>query len=136
MTLKSPLLGSAAAIVLFGGAGGATAQDATGTVTPQFSTPLANAPGQVLTTVTVDYPPGGATPAHMHAGSVWAYVLKGSIRSKLDDGPSQVYHEGQSFFEPPGTHHVESANASTTEPARLLAVFVAPPGAVLTTPLK
>ena len=31
---------------------------------------------------------------------------------------------GDSFFEPPGAHHVLGRNASATEPAKLLAVFV------------
>ena len=40
---------------------------------------------------------------------------------------------GQSFFEPPGAVHLVSANASNTEPAELIAVFVADEGAQLTT---
>jgi quercetin dioxygenase-like cupin family protein len=35
-----------------------------------------------------------------------------------------VYRAGESFSEMPGDHHGVSANASETEPARLLAVFV------------
>lgn len=42
----------------------------------------------------------------------------------------------QSFFEPPGSTHMVSANASTTEPAELIAVFVADEGAQLTTMLE
>jgi quercetin dioxygenase-like cupin family protein len=38
-----------------------------------------------------------------------------------------------SWLEPPGAAHSVSANASTSEPARLLAVFVAEDGAELTT---
>ena len=36
------------------------------------------------------------------------------------------------FFEPPGAVHLVSANASMTEPAELIAVFVADEGAQLT----
>jgi quercetin dioxygenase-like cupin family protein len=43
---------------------------------------------------------------------------------------------GQSFFEPPGAVHLVSANASMTEPAELIAVFVADEGAQLTTLVK
>jgi hypothetical protein len=39
-------------------------------------------------------------------------------------GPEKVYHAGESWAEVPGDHHVVSANASDTQPARLLAVFV------------
>jgi quercetin dioxygenase-like cupin family protein len=35
-----------------------------------------------------------------------------------------VYRAGESFAEVPGDRHGVSKNASTTEPARLLAVFV------------
>jgi quercetin dioxygenase-like cupin family protein len=51
-------------------------------------------------------------------------VLSGAIRSQVDDGPDKVYRAGESFFETPGAYHRISENASTTEPARLLAVFV------------
>lgn len=113
-----------------------TAQQATGaageTVTPVFSEALPNLPGNSLTAVVVDYAPGGASGSHRHAGSVFAYVLDGEIRSRLDDGSEVVYEAGESFFEKPGTHHVVSANASTTEPARLLAIIVAETGAQAT----
>jgi quercetin dioxygenase-like cupin family protein len=102
------------------------------TVTPVFSEALPNLPGNSLTAVVVDYAPGGASGSHRHAGSVFAYVLDGAIRSQLDDGSEMVYQAGESFFEKPGTHHAVSANASTTEPARLLAIIVAETGATPT----
>src|SRR5690606_2671883 len=74
-------------------------------VAPVFSQTLPNVPGHTLTAVVVDYAPGGRSASHRHAGSVFAYVLEGAIRSRLDDGPETVYRAGDSFFEPPGTHH-------------------------------
>ena len=47
-------------------------------------------------------------------------------------GPARLYRAGESFFEPPGSEHLVSENASATEPASLLAVFVASDGAELT----
>jgi quercetin dioxygenase-like cupin family protein len=44
-----------------------------------------------------------------------------------------VYRAGESFFEPPGSEHVVSENASATEPASLLAIHFADDGAQLTT---
>ena len=94
---------------------------------------LPNLPGNSVTAVLVNYAPGGRSQAHHHAGSVLAYVLTGAIRSENSaTGPARVYHAGESFFEPPGSEHRVSENASTTEPASLLAVFVAPDGAELT----
>src|SRR5262249_30320539 len=98
-----------------------------------FSEKLPNVPGKTLTAVEVTFPPGVQSPPHRHAGSVMVYVLEGAVRSQLDEGPEKVYRVGETFFEPPGTHHMGSASASTTERARILAVFVADDGATLTT---
>jgi quercetin dioxygenase-like cupin family protein len=95
---------------------------------------LANAPGKTLTVVTVNYAPGGKSGAHHHAGSVFAYVLSGAIRSENSaTGPVMVYKAGESFFEPLGSKYLISENASATEPASMLVVFVADDGAQLTT---
>jgi quercetin dioxygenase-like cupin family protein len=94
---------------------------------------LPNVPGKRVTIVRVFYGPGGFTRAHRHAGTVTAYITKGEIRSQLGGGPVETFGVGQSFFEPPGSTHLVSANASNTEPAELIAVFVADEGAELTT---
>jgi quercetin dioxygenase-like cupin family protein len=102
-------------------------------VEPIASYALPNVPGKRVTIVRVFYGPGGFTRAHRHAGSVTAYITKGEIRSQLGGGPLETFKVGQSFFEPPGATHMVSANASNTEPAELIAVFVADEGAQLTT---
>ncbi len=112
----------------------ADGEEGGGEVKPIHVEKLANVPGKTLTVVTVNYAPGGKSGAHHHAGSVFAYVLSGAIRSENSaTGPVKVYKAGESFFEPPGSKHLISENASTTEPASLLAVFVADDGAQLTT---
>ena len=95
-------------------------------VTPVFEHTIPNIPGKNLVSVIVDYPPGGRSDAHHHAKSafIYAHVLSGAIRSQVDDGTDKVYRAGESFFETPGAYHRVSENASATEPARLLAVFV------------
>src|SRR5262245_31164462 len=95
-------------------------------VTLVFDRALPNVPGKSMRGVLVEYPPGGANPAHTHPASAFIYatVLEGAIRSKVNDGPETVYRAGESWAEVPGDHHVVSANASDTQPARLLAVFV------------
>jgi quercetin dioxygenase-like cupin family protein len=97
---------------------------------------LPNVAGKRVTIVRVFYGPGGFSRAHRHAGSVTAYITKGEIRSQLGGGPVETFGVGQSFFEPPGSTHLVSANASNTEPAELIAVFVADEGAQLTTMLE
>jgi quercetin dioxygenase-like cupin family protein len=99
-----------------------------------FSQKLPNAPGKTLTAVLVTYGPGEKTQKHHHAGSVFAFVVSGMIRSENSvTGPARDYRAGESFFEPDGSVHLVSANASATEPASLLAIFVADDGARLTT---
>jgi quercetin dioxygenase-like cupin family protein len=97
------------------------------TVTPAFQEAIPNIPGKSLIGIVVSYPPGGKTPAHTHARSAFivGYVLSGSIRSQVNRGNIQVFHAGEHWTEPPGAHHEISENASTTEPASLLAIFVA-----------
>jgi quercetin dioxygenase-like cupin family protein len=103
------------------------------TVKPVFAGALPNVPGNNLTAILVSYAPGEKSESHHHAGSVFAYVLSGQIRSQVSPGgPAKVYQAGESFFEPPGSSHLVSENASATEPASLLAVFVAEDGAELT----
>jgi quercetin dioxygenase-like cupin family protein len=94
---------------------------------------LPNVPGKRVTIVCVFYGPGGFTRPHRHGGTVTAYITKGEIRSQLGGGPIDTFKVGQSFFEPPGSTHLVSANASTTEPAELIAIFVADEGAQFTT---
>jgi len=95
-------------------------------VTIEYDQPLPNVPGKSLRVVRVDYAPGGTSPAHTHAPSafIFARVLKGSIRSAVNDAPARVYREGEAFQERPGDRHRVSENASRTEPATLLATFV------------
>ena len=117
-------------------ANGATSASPLDKVELIASSALPNVPGKRVTIVRVFYGPGGFTRAHRHAGSVTAYVTKGEIRSQLGGGPLETFKVGQSFFEPPGSTHLVSANASNTEPAELIAVFVADEGAQLTTMLE
>ncbi|WP_269759005.1 cupin domain-containing protein [Variovorax sp. E3] len=96
------------------------------TISPAFAHAIANVPGKTMTALVVSYAPGGKTPAHRHGKAfVVGYVLEGAIRSRLDNGKEQVFHAGESWTEAPGAHHAVSDNASTTEPAKLLAIFIA-----------
>ena len=124
--LKRFLTMTACVIALAAPAAAHIPQSGSDTSTPVFEHTIPNIPAKNLVSVVVDYPPGGRTEAHYHAKSafIYAYVLSGAIRSQVDDGPDKVYRAGESFFETPGAYHRISENASTTEPARLLAVFV------------
>ena len=96
-------------------------------ISAAFREAIPNIPGKSITAIVVDYAPGGKSPSHRHARSAFivAYVLSGAIRSQVNDGPVQVFHAGETWTEQPGSHHRVSENASATEPAKLLAIFVA-----------
>jgi quercetin dioxygenase-like cupin family protein len=100
-------------------------------VKPLLSEKLPNVPGKTLTVVEVDYRPGGFSAPHRHpaSGFVFAYVVSGAIRSQVEGEPLRVYRAGQSWTEPPNAHHLISANASKTVPARLVAYIIADNGA-------
>src|SRR3546814_263225 len=96
------------------------------TVSKVFDQPIPNIPGKSMIAVEVDYAPGMASLPHTHAKSafIYAYVLEGKIESKVNDGKARIYQAGESWFEPPNAIYSVSRNASKTEPARLLAIFV------------
>ena len=115
------------------------AADKDSKVTLVYEHALPNVPGKSIKGVLVEYGPGGTSSAHTHPKSAFIYatVLEGAIRSSVNDGPAVTYHAGQSFSEMPGDRHSVSENASKTEPAKLLAVFVVDTDEkVLTTPYE
>ncbi|QOZ25217.1 MULTISPECIES: cupin domain-containing protein [Bradyrhizobium] len=104
----------------------ALAQKPPETVTPKFEHVITNIPGKSLVSVEVTFPPGATSMPHHHAKSafLYVYILSGAIESQLEGEPARTYRAGDSFFEPPGAHHVLTRNVSATEPAKLLATFV------------
>ena len=130
---KTPLL--TCVLTILAGVGATLVAHNDERVRKLFAGELANAPGQTLTAEVVDYPPGGKSSVHHHAGSVFAYVLTGRIRSQNSaTGAARIYKAGETFFEPAGSDHLVSENASASEPASLLAIHVAEDGAALTKP--
>jgi len=97
------------------------------TVKEIFSGKLPNVPGKTLTVVQVDYRPGGFSAPHRHpaSGFVFAYVLSGTVRSQVEGQAVHEYGTGETWTEPPNAHHIISANASKTKPARLMAYIIA-----------
>jgi quercetin dioxygenase-like cupin family protein len=109
------------------------------TVTKNFDAAIPNIPGKSLIALEVDYAPGAVSSPHTHAKSafIYAYVISGAIESKVNNGETRIYRAGESWSEPPNASHPISRNASKTEPAKLLAVFVVDSNdKALTTPVK
>ena len=92
------------AIVVYGGTGLVRAVRASGAGHDHtvFSAQLPNVPGKTLTAIVVEYGPGGSSPPHRHAGSVFAYVLSGQIRSENSaTGPVESIAPGRPSLSPP-----------------------------------
>ena len=139
MKIRTSIAAACAALV-FSMAGPIHAHDGKAqTVTKNFEAAIPNIPGKSLIAVEVDYAPGAASVPHTHAKSAFicAYVISGAIESKVNDGETRIYRVGETWSEPPGAIHSISRNASKTEPAKLLAVFVLNTSDdPLTTPIK
>ncbi|MGZ3402353.1 MAG: cupin domain-containing protein [Phenylobacterium sp.] len=72
---------------------------------------------------------------HRHPASTYAYVAKGTVISRLGDGPEKRFETGQAWSETPNQPHY-IVNASRTEPAQLVVVQIVKAGTtVLTEPM-
>jgi quercetin dioxygenase-like cupin family protein len=104
-------------------------------VTSLLKQVLPDFPGREVVVVTLDIPPGGGSPPHRHPGHhIFGYVLEGTYKIRLDQGPETILTKGQTFYEAPGQLHAVSANASQTEPAKVIAFIVAESGKPITVP--
>jgi quercetin dioxygenase-like cupin family protein len=104
-------------------------------VTPLMQQAIPEFPGHEVTMITLDIPPGVGSPSHRHPGHhTFGYVLEGTYKIKLDNGPETVLTKGQTFYEAPGQLHAVSRNGSDIEPARVLVVMLAEAGKPVTVP--
>ncbi|MCI0669140.1 MAG: cupin domain-containing protein [Myxococcaceae bacterium] len=127
------------AVVIAAGAGlliPAAARDAgEETVTLLRRQKLPDVPGKEVALVLVTYEPGQASTAHVHSGSVFAFVVESAVTSQLQGQTATTYSAGETWYEPPQTPHLVSRNASRTRRAKLLAILVLDEGAKLKEPL-
>jgi quercetin dioxygenase-like cupin family protein len=103
----------------------------------QRDAPALNLEGWQMTAVEVTYPPGESSGRHRHPGFVIGYVLEGQYRFAVNDKPPVVLSAGQMFFESfdaPGEVHAVSGNASSTQPAKILALVFTKKGDPVTIP--
>ncbi|QEY61802.1 cupin domain-containing protein [Metapseudomonas lalkuanensis] len=97
---------------------------------------LLNAPGKEAMLLTVTYAPGQASDAHVHPGSVLAYVTEGEVISQLKGEQPRRYKAGESWYEPAGSAHLQSRNASDSKPAKLVVWILNEEKAPLLEPYK
>ena len=129
-TMRSVAWAAFAVVACPGGAApSAPAPAPTGTVQELMTKDLVGAPGKELRMLTVEYPPGGASPPHRHDAQVFVYVLAGALRMQVAGAPAVTLAAGQTFYEGRDDVHTLSANASRTEPAKFLVLMVKDKGA-------
>jgi quercetin dioxygenase-like cupin family protein len=80
----------------------------------------------------LDFAPGAQTPPHTHPGQVVGTVLEGEI-TFTTGGATRVYQAGETIVEPPGV--VGQARNAGGAQATVLAVYLLPKGAPLSTPV-
>jgi quercetin dioxygenase-like cupin family protein len=93
-------------------------------VTPLMTKALPEFPGKEVLMITVEYPPGALDPIHRHDAHGFIYVLEGSIVMQVKGGKEVTLTAGQTFYEGPSDIHVVGRNASSTQRAKFLVVFV------------
>lgn len=77
-----------------------------------------------VSVVEVNYGPGEASAPHSHPCAVFGYVVAGRLRTQVEGQSEMIYEAGGTFYEAPNSIHLVSANASATEPAKLLAYLI------------
>jgi quercetin dioxygenase-like cupin family protein len=104
------------------------------TVVPLMTKDLTGIAGKEAKMLTVEYPPGAASPSHRHNAFTFVYVLQGSVVMQVKGSPEVTLGPGQTFYESPEDVHAVSRNASNTLPAKILVFFVKKKDAPSTVP--
>ncbi|WP_282387941.1 MULTISPECIES: cupin domain-containing protein [unclassified Pseudomonas] len=128
-----PLFAAALAFTL---SASAMAHDPSEKITVLQEQLLKNAPGKKAMMIEVDYQPGQSSIAHKHEGTAMAYVLDGEVISQVKGEQAITYKKGQFWYEPAGSEHLVSKNASSTKPAKLLVFMVLAPNEQVLIPLE
>jgi quercetin dioxygenase-like cupin family protein len=123
----------ASAVVIACGALAASATHADAVATPLLTKSLPDFPGKEVQMLIVEYLPGSVDPVHRHDAHAFVYVLEGSIVMQVKGGKQVTLTPGQTFYEGPNDIHVVGRNASSTQPAKFLVVFVKKEGAPILT---
>lgn len=81
-------------------------------------------PGKEVLMETVEYPPGVSSPPHRHDAQVFVYVVEGHVVMQVTGGPRMALGPGGTFYESPSDIHSVAANASSSEPAKILVLMI------------
>ncbi len=102
--------------------------------TALFRTDLPDIEGREAVVLEVEYPPGVSSASHRHNAHTFVYVLEGTVVMQVAGSEPQTLVAGQTFYESPDDIHSVSRNASDTESAKILVVFIKQKDAAMTEP--
>lgn len=84
----------------------------------------------------IELKPGATDVPHVHTGMITGYIERGTFEFQLKGEPLKTLKTGDTFFEPPGSHHMVARNPGASSNTVIIAFVVNPKGAPLSTPLK
>jgi len=117
------------AVIVLGGRT-VSAQDPLKMGTVLQRTELVGGHGMDAILVLRDVPPGGASGWHTQSGNEIVYILEGSVVFEAKGKPAVTLKAGECFSTVAGEAH-NVKNASTTEPTKALAFYIAKKGTKL-----
>lgn len=79
-----------------------------------------------VSVVEVQLDPLGEGMPHRHPGPVFGYVLEGEYELGIDDQPTKVFKQGETFYEPTGCLHRVGKNPQANAKTRVIAVVLHP----------
>ena len=87
---------------------------------------MPNGKSQEVRVLTASFNPGDQTPFHTHRFPVTVYVLEGTFTLEFDGQKPLAVKAGQAIVEPPNVK-MTGYNRSTSEPLRVMIVYVSDP---------
>ncbi len=134
MKLSFAITAVVAALSLAGGTIRA-ADEAPVVITEIFKRDHPEAAGKEVLVKRIELKPGASAPPHVHPGMVTGYVETGTLEFQLKGEALKSLKAGDTFFEPPGSHHMVARNPDATARTVIIAFVVNPKGAPLSMPL-
>jgi len=103
--------------------------------TELLKTDLASLEGKEAHMVFVEFEPGAAVGGHFHPGDELVYILEGALDLEREGKPGVTLKAGDAFHQAPKQVHA-GRNASATDPAKLLVIWIVEKGQPLSTPVR
>lgn len=123
------------AALLLGGSAIRAAEEVPVIITEILKRDHPEAAGKEVLVKRIELKPGASAPPHMHPGMVTGYIETGTLEFQLKGEPLKSLKAGDTFFEPPGSHHMVARNPDANAKTVIIAFVVNPKGAPLSMPL-